>query len=354
MVEMESKDGNTILQFQIPWTMPELENLYMFALRMGAYDVCDMVIDRIHEELHRPEKRVLRTEDGDIETFNVLGFSASFLNYISQHDAQGFELFTDIIVMEAGANQDTLEHLGVSSLHDDVKLTLIKKFASEETSAANGKNTEMVCATYHHHDSDRGCHKSAALRRCMSNGTVTTVRTASRPNRVSKPKRTDQSAARKRHVTIQHEEDRKRQRRHYDEKSEQQVSSDTNPDSSSDSDEQGHTKVVVHLPSEYTLNLPIVDYTSDYFDHTPAKPYRDVVGADRSEGRALYRGEGMNQTADDIEVAHKKIALVLEKMELFRQFGYDIDNLRVVQPKGRKDSVRDEEDGDGWDDGSEL
>jgi hypothetical protein len=347
---MESKDGNKILEMQIPWTMLELENLYMFALRMGAYDVCDMVIDRIHEELHRSEKRLLRTEDGDIEAFNVLGFSTSFLNYISQHDAQGFELLTDIMVMKAGANQNMLEDLGVSSLHDDVKLTLIQKLESEKTSAVSGKNMMAVCATYHHHGSNGDCYKSAVLAGRTATGQVTSVRRASRPSGISKRKRTDLHVAQKRRRTTQLEENRKRQRRHYDEESEEEISSDTGPDSS---DEQGDSRVVVHLPYEYTRNLPVVDYTPYYFDDTPTKRYKNILGADRFEGRALYRGEGMNQTADDLEVAHRKLTIVLEKMELFRQYGCDIDNLRVGQPK-RRDSPQNEDDGDDRDDRSET
>ncbi|KAL1800640.1 hypothetical protein ACET3X_000982 [Alternaria dauci] len=102
-----------LLATEIEWSMDKLEDLYMFAHVMRAFDVCDMVIDRVYEELHHPQQNLRRSTTGVTAAFKLPDISPAFLNFLWRHDKKGFEFFTDILVMAA---EDTLELLKTSGL----------------------------------------------------------------------------------------------------------------------------------------------------------------------------------------------------------------------------------------------
>lgn len=145
----------------IQWSIQELEDLYVFADTMGALAVCDMIIDRIYEELHRPQQRLIRTIDGMMEKCGFLRMSPAFMNLLSENDERAFNFFVGALAMKA---EDTLQLLNISGLdswYQRSKQALIAKLEINWASGANKSEPAAICPTYHHHWSPAtGCYRS--------------------------------------------------------------------------------------------------------------------------------------------------------------------------------------------------
>ena len=145
----------------IQWSMQELEELYVFALELRAWDVVDMVMDRMHAEVHRPTPRMLETEDGERKAFNILDISPSFLNHLSKCDAEGSHFFTDILIMKGQAGWDHMCKYGLDSWAPEIKQMLVKTLLDISTfPMVMVPGVECMCWEYHHHPAhDWVCYK---------------------------------------------------------------------------------------------------------------------------------------------------------------------------------------------------
>lgn len=147
---------------KIQWSMQELKDLYIFAEEMQAWDVVDMVTDRLHTELHRPYSRIFENEYGEKQLFDILDFSPGFMHHLAGHDPTGLDLFTDILVMKG---QDGWQHLlkyGLRNWDYTIKQTLIQKLLDDHEPNVTVKDEEHICKHFHRHHEYDGyvCYKT--------------------------------------------------------------------------------------------------------------------------------------------------------------------------------------------------
>ena len=104
-------------------------------------------------------------------------------------------------------------------------------------------------------------------------------------------------------------------------------------DSSHSSDDEDVNVIFVHLPRVYSRARELFrnsprsyaepsEYTWVASDLTHARV------AARSGGGLNYSGEGMNLSKDTAEIQRKKVAIVEGQLQMFRDSGYDPDNLQ--------------------------
>ncbi|KAH5469355.1 hypothetical protein HBI22_032340 [Parastagonospora nodorum] len=137
---------------EIQWSMQELKGLYEFARELRAWDVVDMVMDRMHAELHRPTPRILKNEDGHGKTFEILDFSPAFLEHLSKCDTQGTHFFTDILVMQGKAGWDHMYKYDMDLWTPAIKQMLIGKLLEVSLDPmVSVWDADFICAEYHHH-----------------------------------------------------------------------------------------------------------------------------------------------------------------------------------------------------------
>lgn len=162
MVELSNEGLTKFRCTQIQWSMQELEDLYLLAQRMGSPDVCDMIIDRIHKELHQQIPRLLHTEDGTTKRFNILGFSTAFREYLSEHDTQGCRFFTDILIMKSDTAFGLLNAFGLESWDVNMKEALMDRLEFGVMPMVGKQDAADICAEYHHHSSYEECYRTQA------------------------------------------------------------------------------------------------------------------------------------------------------------------------------------------------
>jgi hypothetical protein len=146
---------------EIQWSMQELKGLYEFARELRAWDVVDMVMDRIHAELHRPTPRILKNEDGHGKTFEILDFSPAFLEHLSKCDTQGTHFFADILVMQGKAGWDHMYKYDMDLWTPEIKQMLIGKLLEVSLDLmVSVWDADFICAEYHHHHGHNwACYK---------------------------------------------------------------------------------------------------------------------------------------------------------------------------------------------------
>lgn len=143
----------------IQWSMQELKELYEFALELRAWDVVDMVMDRMHAELHRPTPRMLETEDGERKAFDILDISPAFLKHLSKCDTEGTHFFIDILVMKGKAGWDHMYKYDMKLWTPKIKQMLIGKLVSYDP-MVSVRDADLICAEYHHHHAHNwACYK---------------------------------------------------------------------------------------------------------------------------------------------------------------------------------------------------
>jgi hypothetical protein len=52
--------------------------------------VCDMVLDRVVSEVQRTTARMMVSEEGEAENFNMLNFGSEFLQHLAEQDDRGW------------------------------------------------------------------------------------------------------------------------------------------------------------------------------------------------------------------------------------------------------------------------
>lgn len=151
--------------FEQEWTLSDLEDLYVFAVIMGAQEVCDLVMDQWVEELRRPEPRMIRNEHGEVEVFDLLGFGPEFLGFLHANDEQGFKFFLSVLVTHGSAGWALLCDTCLGNWHEDVKKALIETIQEGRAVDLVAASREIVCVKFHHHGSEAGwrCYKCPAL-----------------------------------------------------------------------------------------------------------------------------------------------------------------------------------------------
>lgn len=154
------------LQFRLPahvstpsgtfaqqWAPSELEDLYVFAVTLAAWEVCDLVIDKWAEELRRAEPRVLEHEDGDGEVFDVLGFGPELLAFLQANDERGFNFLLNLLGGEGRKGWERLDNVGLSYWPSGVKEALLELVKGDGRIDLRGASGEEICARFHHHGS---------------------------------------------------------------------------------------------------------------------------------------------------------------------------------------------------------
>ncbi|KAG9191877.1 hypothetical protein G6011_10611 [Alternaria panax] len=118
LVEIFDVGHQEFLATKVEWTMKDLEDLYMFAHAMGAWD-----------------QRLIRSTDG---------LSPAFLNFLSKYEKKGFEFFAGVLTTNVENTMELLQTSGFENWHH----------VSKNDAAA-------VCSKYHHRQgSEKGCYKS--------------------------------------------------------------------------------------------------------------------------------------------------------------------------------------------------
>ncbi|CAN9102684.1 unnamed protein product [Alternaria sp. RS040] len=130
-----------------------MEDLYMFAHTTVDSDVCDMVIDQVHEELHHLRYCPRHSTTGMKAAFKLLDISTAFLNLLSIYEKKGFEFFAEVLVTTVEDTLELLKTSGICSWRHQVKHTLIEKLESNGSSEASKNNTAAICPHYHHRQS---------------------------------------------------------------------------------------------------------------------------------------------------------------------------------------------------------
>lgn len=138
--------------FEQPWTTDHLEDLYVFALCMGAWGVCDLVLDRWVEEVERRVPRVLQDEFGDEFVFDALEFGPEFLAFLKANDPKGYAFFLHLLAGEGRKGWERLDGIGLWYWPKDVKEDLLEIVRGEEEGiGVKGLSKEDLCARFHHH-----------------------------------------------------------------------------------------------------------------------------------------------------------------------------------------------------------
>ncbi|KAF1844415.1 uncharacterized protein K460DRAFT_397516 [Cucurbitaria berberidis CBS 394.84] len=364
LVEIVENSHKTIMSTQIQWSMQELQDLYIFSHHMGASDVCDMVIDRWHEELHRPTVRMLCTELGSIEAFNILGFEPAFLNYLAEHDHKGFDFLIEVLVIKGEEGWKLLSTYGLSSWSEEVKTAVIEKLESVDPVSVSINDTDAICQGYHHHHEHGGkCYRVQATAAPLATYPTTPVTHSKRVNFFNKypqpvaPGNTRRWEIQRAFSEKEQEIKNKRKRRrnedipeldsdaHIQKKLKEfyEDSDDRGPynraEDPDDSDDDTH-ELSISLPDEYNDSRYYFSADSETYEDGNFTPrYTTFVQVEND--RIRYNGKGMNGTKDGKGVAYKKMALVEERLALFRAHGYDVDGMHVELP--------DEEDAGNYD-----
>ncbi|KAJ4373388.1 hypothetical protein N0V83_003683 [Neocucurbitaria cava] len=360
----------TVRATEIQWTMQKLQDLYMLSQYMGADHVCDMIIDRWHEELHRPTAHLLKTEWGPMEPFDILGFDPTFLNFLAQHDDKGIDFLVGVLIVKGRNGRDLLVDYGLNNWSENMKeklKTLTAKLECEGVLPLSLEDPDAVCQAYHHHhEHDGQCYRAASkmnratelptpLSRSAHDGTPMyqyasstdpekgrhlEIQRASTEKEGQKRKRgrdeDDFEPAGNAHM-------QKKLKAFHEENDNDSDMSNSSKEDLEDSDEEDPRAVRICLPKEYTdaryHSVSMQEGEEEEEDNVV--PYnQDVVPPNID--RIRYPGKGMNGTKDSQEAAQKKLELVEKQLELFRAAGYDVDNMHVALPE--EDEYSDSDD----------
>ncbi|KAF2624856.1 hypothetical protein BU25DRAFT_493203 [Macroventuria anomochaeta] len=151
--------------FEQQWTMVDLEDLYVFAVTMGAHGVCDLVTDRWVEEIQRSEPRIVMDDFFECHLFDILHFGPEFLNFLHANDEKGLRFFLSVLVTHGQAGYALLRDTHLGNWHSDVKKALIATMKNESAIDLVTASRETICARFHHHGPEEqiGCFQRVPL-----------------------------------------------------------------------------------------------------------------------------------------------------------------------------------------------
>jgi hypothetical protein len=292
---------------KIQWSMQELEDLYMFAHTIGAFDVCDMVIDQVHGVLHDRQQHLVHSTRGMTVDFNILSVSPAFLNLLSKKDKKGFDFFADVLTMNAEDTLALLKTAGLGNWRQRVKRALIEKLESDEASEVSKNDAVAICSKYHHHQgSGKGCYKlevpeaplvmlASALQQLPS-PPPTPKKRIEPPRREEPPKNSKRRKLWASRLAFQKIE-----------RKAQKANGCVHPESN---DERANTR----------LQEPQQEIYDEY------EEYLERRRATRNVDGLKYRGEGMNLVKDTAKMQRKKVTIVKERLQMFHDYGYGSDS----------------------------
>ncbi|OAL04770.1 hypothetical protein IQ06DRAFT_290793 [Phaeosphaeriaceae sp. SRC1lsM3a] len=354
----------------IQWSMLELVELYRFTMELGANHVCDMVLDRWLEELHRPERRMLWNKDGEIEFFDIMDIGPEFLNHLAERNDEALDFFTDLLVMKKQDGWEVLDKYGVLtskdveehgqfSWKDDVKKALVEKLGKKEEIDLLKVDADDFCTRFHHHYREGGgeCYKVQAL---VDESAVTDKNSAAAAQETTPatPRKLDPVALYWKHQEELFEEQRMRtaeasegisigafEDRAYDRREEQKALR---------AEEKAMAAITISIvPRAYIPEQHDKEgIHSNSRDLTFARPV-DHAGITYPDHLGNRRFDGMWQ-------AHAKFELVRSKLQEFEDAGYYVGDLGTrnegedvdVEGQEQGDDVEDERE-DGGEEGEE-
>ena len=325
----------------------------------GDCDMCDMVIDRVHEELHHPQYCLRRSITGMKAAFKLLDISPAFLNLLSKYEKKGFEFFAEVWVTTIEDTLELLKTSGIGSWRHQVKHTLIEKLESDGASEASKNNTAAICPQYHHRQgSEVICCKSKVPE------TLTVVASAMQelpilpptPKKQVEPSKCQQSSknfkrrrlrtdkvafekierrAREASEGVHSESNDERPKSRF-QKSQQELHDNWNEykgicDTEILSEDEDCNAIVVRLPEVYSKARDFFRSSTGSYGE-PYKHAHVLSGAKqrkqntRSSDGLKYRDKGMNLVKDTAEVQRKKVAIVEERLQTFHDYGYVSDS----------------------------
>jgi hypothetical protein len=330
---------------------------------MGALDVCDMVIDRIHGELHCCQQRHVRVVNGTVTGFNIAGLTPALINLLIKKDGKGFDFFTSALTTKAGDTVALLQTSGLGSWHQQAKRTLIDKLESEETFEMSNDDAAAICSRYHYQSLGKECNKSrvpvaplvpASSVSQQPTSTLLTDKERPEPTRrkespnsdmakkcwaeklaFQKSERRANKARRRGQSALDNERAEERLQKMHQERYDDREEYVETSDSEHSSDDEDCNIATVRLPKVYSKARD--NFRSSAGGHV--KPYEYTQLSSEStqtiraagEGDGLkYRGKGMNRTKDTADMQRKKVPIVQEKLQMFRDYGYDPDSVEAL------------------------
>jgi hypothetical protein len=370
VVEFSNAGHRDFRTTKIQWSVPELEDLYVFAHTMGALDVCDMVIDRMHEELHCCQQRHVRMVNGTMKRFNVAGLTPALMNLLMKKDGKGFDFFASALITKAGDTVELLQTSGLGSWHQQVKRSLIDKLEAEETFETNKDDAAAIYSKHHHHQGlGKECYKSrvpiAPLVQVSNvsqqpTSTLFPYKEQPKPSRrkespnsdrakkcwtenlaFQKSERRANKARRRGQSALDNERVEGRPRKMHQERYADREEHMETSDSEHSSDDEDCNIATVRLPEVYSKARDA--FRSSAGGHVTPYEYtqlpsesKQTIRAARERDGLKYRGKGMNRTKDTADMQRKKVPIVQGKLQIFCDYGYDPDS---VEAPGRSLSV---------------
>lgn len=138
--------------FEQEWSMAELEDLYVLAVTLGAGAVCDVIMDRLVEELRRGKPRIVVDEFAGARYFDVLDIGPELLNFLWQNDEKGFTFFANGLSSHGTKGYAKMDELHLANWHEGVKKNLIQMMEDGSVIDLFSASPPTVCEKFHHHD----------------------------------------------------------------------------------------------------------------------------------------------------------------------------------------------------------
>lgn len=303
--------------FEQDWSMAELEDLYVLAVTLGAGVVCDLIVDRLVEDLRRPQPRLVIDEFGEARYFDTLDIGPELLNFLWLNDKKGFTFFANVLFSHGSKGYARMAETHLANWHEGVKKVLIQTMKDRNVIDLFSA-TPSTLRTFHHSPED-------FPRRLPSKPPQPNPKTASAPPASLRP---TLHTARPRLEAF-------------------------------DPPKQTASEATLHLP------IPRFPLTHLKRPQTPSMDddpiyQRAAYGLDRlrvhktahMDERLRYRNEDFNAHHDTEEACRVKLAMCREKAALFAGRGIgvseeDVEAAIVVQEKAVEEAAKEEKAGEG-------
>lgn len=347
LFENEQDGGSVLKALPTPWTMKELCDLYALAKVMGAEEVCDMVLDRWLEELHRPTPRVTCNEVGEREVFNILDVAPEFISFLSQHnDTSALNYLAEIVAGKGVAGYRMLHTHGLACWSKSWKRDIIRKLEEKELSTVVLNDAQAICKTFHHHRDEEECYKVQAL----TSASVVAHKMAENPEGVQAAVSEDEyvywwernAPARPARQVAAINRKSKRTTGEEDKAADAERIAKRKKFRALKEKEDAMTSIMLHLPSFISDPEDTTDGDDEDEYQNPSSPpayTRPIV-----EDRFLYGNKKMDESKKDFgDMADRKLALVKKKLAEWREQGIDVDNVHAPNVDEESDEKSDEE-----------
>lgn len=160
ITEIPVAGERTIKALPIAWSVDELMNLYRFAVYMGSPDVCDMIVLRLCENMHRPG-------------CDVCSFPVEWVKeLVRRGDNQAVDILSDVLIAKEEMGWKALVEAGLNKWDVQFKAVLVAKLEGLEEGLLDmedGDEWEMerltnddICQRFHqHYEAYETCYRDA-------------------------------------------------------------------------------------------------------------------------------------------------------------------------------------------------